>query len=108
MVPMQLNHAGELPMVAGPQKARMSRLLQLPLWFSLAIVALSTLISLRYLAALQAGADQTTAIRTYLFWALVCMPVAYLADLVVRAASEYRLVRLAVARVTAFSNKTRA
>lgn len=91
----------------GIRKGRMSRLSQLPLWFTVAIVALSTVVSLRYLAALDAGVGHTVAIRTYVFWALVCVPVAYLADLVLRTAMDYRVVRLAVARVMVRGQKSR-
>ncbi len=77
---------------------------QLPRWCTLAIVVLATVICLRYAVALRSGALQSgvghvVAIRTYLFWALVCAPVAYLADILGRTALQYRLVRVAVARV---------
>ena len=37
--------------------------------------------------------------RNYLFWALVCVPVAVLADMLIRTLLSYRIVRLTVARV---------
>gem|GEM_PF-6583484 len=60
---------------------------------------------LRYLQAIDSGVDHVTAVRTYVFWAAVVAPVAYLADILGRTIANYRLVRLAVARVQTSSRR---
>ena len=77
----------------------MSRYSQRTRWIAATIAAVATILIVRYVAALQSGVGHTVAIRTYLFWALVCAPVAHLTDIVIRSASQYRVVRLTVARV---------
>ena len=54
---------------------------------------------MRITAAVDADLTGTAVLRTYIFWAAVCMPVAHLGDIVLRTVLEYRVVRLAVARV---------
>ena len=71
----------------------------LPPWLTTLVVAVVMLLVIRLLGALQSDEGATVALRTYVFWALVCAPVAYLADVLGRTIMEYRIVRLAVARV---------
>ena len=72
---------------------------KLPTWAVITLVTFAALFTLRYLAAIDAGVSHVAAIRTYTFWALVIMPVAYVADVVIRTVLSYRVVQLAVARV---------
>lgn len=77
----------------------MSRSNPLPAWLTTLVVVAVLLVAVRMLAGLQSDVGVVIALRTYLFWALVCMPVAYVADVLVRTIMEYRIVRLALARV---------
>lgn len=70
-----------------------------PRWTSIVFGVLAVALTVRYLAIIEAGVTHTVAIRTWVFWALMSAPVAYLADMVVRSVLEYRVVRLAVDRV---------
>ena len=63
------------------------------------IVSVVLLLAVRVGAGLQSDVGVAVALRTYIFWALVCAPVAYLADVVARTIINYRIVRLTVARV---------
>jgi len=78
---------------------RMSRLRQLPPWIISFMIVVTPLLAFRISASVDAGLPGAVALRTYLFWAMVCAPIAYLADLLGRTVLEYRVVRLVVARV---------
>jgi hypothetical protein len=78
---------------------RMSPLHLIPTWLSALLMAVTLLLTVRLITAVNTDLDIGVALRTYVFWALVCAPVAYLADVVVRTVVEYRVVRVVVARV---------
>lgn len=71
----------------------------IPPWLSTLLMAVTLLLAVRLTMAVNADIGIDIALRTYIFWALVCAPVAYLADVVVRTVLEYRVVRVAVARM---------
>lgn len=77
----------------------MSPLDPIPTWLSTLLTALTVLLVVRLTMAVNADVSIGVALRTYVFWGLVCAPVAYLADLLVRTVLEYRVVRVVVARV---------
>lgn len=77
----------------------MSRLQQIPTWITMLLMAVALVLAVRITAAVNADVAGDVVLRTYVFWAAVCIPVAYLGDMVVRSVREYRIVRLAVARV---------
>ncbi len=77
----------------------------LPSWFKLTLVVFVLVFALRYVAAIDTGVSHGVAIRTYVFWALVCAPVAYLADMVLQSVMRYRIVQTAVARVKGSQNR---
>jgi len=62
-------------------------------------MAVTLLLAVRLITAVNSDLGIGVALRTYVFWALVCAPVAYLADILVRTVLEYRIVRVMVARV---------
>jgi|GEM_PF-5126970 len=68
-------------------------------WASILLGGLAVAFMFRYIAVLQSGVSHSVAIRTYVFWALVIAPVAYLTDMVGRSVAEYHVVQVAVARV---------
>lgn len=64
-----------------------------------AMVVLCAVVGWRYVAALESGMDHTAVVMNFSFWALVCIPVALLADQLLRTIADYRLVRMARAKV---------
>lgn len=77
----------------------MARLQQIPTWLTTLLIAVTLLLAVRITSAIDADLAGDAVLRTYAFWAAVCIPVAYLGDIVVRTVLEYRIVRMAVARV---------
>lgn len=51
---------------------------------------------------MQSGAvEPLVALRTYLFWAMVCVPVALLGELLLRTVANYKVSQLARQRISA-------
>lgn len=78
---------------------RISRQRQIPSRMIPFLTIVILLLAFRITTTINAGLPGSVALRTYLFWAMVCAPVAYLGDMLARTALEYRVVRLVVARV---------
>lgn len=71
-------------------------------WITLAATTLAIALSVRIITVMQSGAvEPLIAMRTYLFWALVCVPVALLADLLIRTIWNYQISQLARERIQA-------
>jgi hypothetical protein len=85
----------------------MSPLHPIPTWVSTLLMALTLLLAVRLTMAVNADVGIGVALRTYVFWALVCAPVAYLTDVLVRTVLEYRVVRVVVARVRSLRRVSR-
>jgi uncharacterized membrane protein YjfL (UPF0719 family) len=69
---------------------------------SVAAIALAAALLARIVVVLQSGAvEPLVAMRTYVFWAVVCVPVALLADLLLRTIWEYEISQLARQRINA-------
>lgn len=61
-----------------------------------AATALALALIVRIASVIQSGAvEPLVAMRTYLFWAIVCVPVALLGDLLLRTIWNYEVSQLA-------------
>ena len=79
----------------------MTRIAHFPTWFKLTAVALVVMVTLRYMAALDSGVSPGVAMRTYVFWALVCGPGAWLAEMVLQSVMNHGGVQSVATRIKA-------
>lgn len=73
-----------------------------PASISFVVTALAVSLIVRMVSVMQSGAvEPLIAMRTYLFWAAVCAPVALLGDLLLRTIANYKISQLARQRIRA-------
>lgn len=67
-----------------------------------AATTLALALIVRIVSVMQSGAvEPLVAMRTYLFWAIVCVPVALLGDLLLRTIWNYEVSQLTRSRIRA-------